>query len=380
MTKILLLSVSAGAGHTRAAQALEAYARTQFEGLDVLHIDVMDYVPVSFRKIYVDTYLKLVEYAPMLWGALYKRMASLSPEALTQRLRRGMERLNTRALGKVLKSFQPDAVICTHFLPAEILMHKIANAEWSRPVWLQITDFDLHGMWVMPHLSGYFASNPEVAFRLSENGIDQAHIHVTGIPIMPGFSRDFDKKACREALGLDPHKTVLLLMGGGAGLGGMDEIAAGMLQQDEDFQLIALAGSNEEALASLQTLAARYPGKLFPKGFTREVEQLMGCADLIVTKPGGLTSSECLAMGLPMIVHAPIPGQEEHNADYLMEHGAALKAYDALGLAYRVRQLMQSPQQLEIMKTCARSIAKPFAARDVLHTVLASLPDNAETK
>ena len=371
--KILILSVSAGAGHVRAAEALRQCAQEQFTQIDILHLDVMDYVPAGFRKIYVDTYLKLVQRLPIIWGALYKATDRADPDDVTQKLRRLVERLNARSLNKAIRDFAPDAVICTHFLPAEILMHQIDRGDFHAPVWVQVTDFDLHRMWAMPHMAGYFTANEEVVFRLRRHGVDAGQIQVTGIPIMSVFSQPPGKVESRAALGLDGQQPVLMLMGGGAGLGGLDDVAARLLTQGEDFRLIVLAGRNESALAALNELAGRYPGRLFPQGFTDRVAQMMACADLVITKPGGLTSSECLAMGLPMIVHAPIPGQEEHNADFLLEQGVALKAIDATGLEYRVRELMAQPARLAEMSRRAQELGKPQAAQAVLTTVLAAI-------
>jgi processive 1,2-diacylglycerol beta-glucosyltransferase len=163
-------------------------------------------------------------------------------------------------------------------------------------------------------------------------------------------------------------------MGGGAGVGALDELADTLLSTGGDFQLVVLAGRNTAMLERLHALAAkRHTGRLFPQGFTRHVERLMACCDLAITKPGGLTTSECLAMGLPMIVNAPIPGQEERNADYLLEQGAAWKAIDAVALAWRIGQFRAHPDRLAAMAANARAIGRPHAAREVIDTVLADL-------
>ncbi|WP_409030976.1 MGDG synthase family glycosyltransferase [Janthinobacterium sp. CG_23.3] len=369
--KILLLSVSAGAGHMRAAEAIRAHA-----GADVVasHLDVMNFVTAGFRKLYTDFYITLVNKAPTLWGYLYHATNEAQPDSSMQRLRRGVERLNTRALLKEIAAFKPDAIVCTHFLPAEILSRALRKGELHCPVWVQVTDFDLHRMWVHEHMSGYFAASDEVAFRMRACDIGPERIHVTGIPIMPAFARAHDRAECARGFGLDLARTTFLLMGGGAGLGSLDEVAERLLALDGDFQLIVLAGKNAAALAALQALAARHPGRLLAQGFTDKVERLMACADLVVTKPGGLTSSECLAMGLPMIVNSPIPGQEERNADFLLEQGVALKAFDAVTLEYRVRHLLENPAKLAEMAAKARALGRPDAARQVLQRVLGGLP------
>jgi processive 1,2-diacylglycerol beta-glucosyltransferase len=369
--KVLILSVSAGAGHVRAADALRACAENEFKHVEALHLDVMDYASTAFRKLYTDAYIKLVNKHPKVWGMLYQITGEARADATMNKVRRSIERMNTRALRKRIAEFGPDAIVCTHFLPAEILMHEIRRQRFSIPVWVQVTDFDLHSMWVIPHMTGYFAGNEEIAFRMRAVGIDAASVDVAGIPIMPAFAQAPDRAACARELGLDPQRRTLLLMGGGAGVGKLAQVAGSLLALSGDFQLIVLAGKNASALAELQELASRYPARLFPQGYTNHVERLMACADLAITKPGGLTSSECLAMSLPMIVHSPIPGQEERNADYLLEQGAALKAVDAVGMEFRVSELLASPEKLARMRERARALARPHAARDVLRVVLA---------
>jgi len=368
--KILLLSVSAGAGHVRAAEALHLCAQAEFADVETLHLDVMDYASTTFRKVYADAYINLVNKHPAVWGWLYKMTGDARSDATFNKMRRSIERMNTRRLRKRIADFAPDAIVCTHFLPAEVLMHEIRRERLSIPVWVQVTDFDLHRMWVIPHMTGYFAANDEIGYRMRTLGMDGAGVQVVGIPIVPAFTKPLQRAECAAEIHVDPQRRTLLLMGGGAGVGHLEQVAESLLVLEHDFQLIVLAGRNVHALKLLQDMAPKFPGRLFPHGYTNQVERLMACADLVITKPGGLSTSECLAMGKPMIVHSPIPGQEERNADYLLENGAALKAIDAVGLAYRVHELLAAPQRLAQMSERARLLARPHAARDVLRTVI----------
>jgi processive 1,2-diacylglycerol beta-glucosyltransferase len=370
--RILILSVSAGAGHMRAAEAIRCYAAEHVPDVEALHLDVMDYVPSGFRRIYTDFYIRLVNRHPAVWGYLYRVTNEAAADSALQKLRRRVERLNTRALRRKIAAFSPDCIICTHFLPAEILAHGREREQLRCPVWVQVTDFDLHRMWVQPNITGYFAANDEVAFRMRALGVAPEAIRVTGIPIMASFGRLHDRTECARAIGLDPGRTTILLMGGGAGVGRLDDAAARLLEADDQFQLIVIAGRNAEALAALQHLQLRHPRRLVAQGYTGEVERLMACADLAVTKPGGLTTSECLALGLPMIVNSPIPGQEERNADFLLEQGVALKANDAVSLEYRVRELLRDVSRLRDMRNRAKALGRPQAARHVLDTILES--------
>jgi processive 1,2-diacylglycerol beta-glucosyltransferase len=368
--RILLLSVSAGAGHGRAAEALGAEAAAHFPNIVARHIDVMTLVPRSFRALYTEYYIKLVERHPSVWAYLYHATDKMPRDALFASLRRAVERLNTRRLRDVLAEFAPDHIICTHFLPAELLAHDIKRKRSVPPVWVQVTDFDLHRMWVQPGMRGYFAASEEIAFRMVQRGIPRANVQVSGIPVMPAFSRKLSRAQCARELGIAADKSTLLLMTGGAGVAGGEQMLERLLALPQDFQIVALAGRSQRLLESYRRIAAAHAGRLFPLGFTTTIERLMACADLAITKPGGLTVSECLAVGLPMVLIAPIPGQEERNADYLMEQGVAVKAPDAVALEYKIAHLLAQPEKLARMRDNMRGLGRPDAARVVLDRVL----------
>ena len=364
--KILVLSASAGTGHTRAAEALRSYASAAQASIEATHLDALQFVTPLLRFIYTDAYIFLVRHAPTLWRHCYRTTNVAKRDGFGHRVRRWAERVNSRSLLAEIARQKPDLIICTHFLPAELLSRALAAGDADYPVWVQVTDFDLHRMWVQHHMAGYFASNDEVAFRMREQGIAAERIFVTGIPIMAAFSDPLDRATCARELDISPDRATLLLLGGGAGFGSVCEIAKRLLELKDDFQIIALAGNNEAMIAALHQLSIDHPGRLVAKGYTGQIERLMACADLVVTKPGGLTTAESLAMGLPMIVIAPIPGQEEQNAHYLLEQGAALSAFDMATLKYRVSYLLTHESKLAAMSARARSLARPDAGHRAL--------------
>ena len=255
-------------------------------------------------------------------------------------------------------------------MPAELLVREILQGRLTCPVWVQVTDFDLHTLWVQPQIHGYFAANAEVAFKLRERGVAAELIHITGIPVAPVFLASHESQQCRLELGLRDGPVTALILSGGARIGNVTDIADRLLKNNPALQIIAIAGNNAQRLAELRQLAAVYPGRLIALGFSRCIEKLMAASDLVITKPGGLTSSECLIMGLPMVLVDPIPGQEERNGDYLLEHGAALKAHDMAGLDYRVQQLLADPGRLNAMRSQMLNLARPQAARDVLTKIM----------
>jgi protein tyrosine phosphatase (PTP) superfamily phosphohydrolase (DUF442 family) len=194
----------------------------------------------------------------------------------------------------------------------------------------------------------------------------------TGIPIMPQFSDKHSPAECAAQFGVAPDVRTILMMPGGVSIAGIEKLATELLRLDDGFQLIALAGRNVGLLEELKKVAARLPKRLLPLGFTTEVDSVVAASDLAVSKPGGLTTSECLAMGPPMIVVSPIPGQEERNADFLLENGAALKACDASGLTWRVNRVLKEPGLLERLGRQAALVGRPHAARVVLDRVFGS--------
>jgi len=363
---ILVLSVSAGAGHVRAAEALCAAARTSQPAVRATHLDLLTLVPREFRKLYAEQYIKLVEKLPQLWSWLYSKSDRPSRDSMPGKLKRAIEHLNTRKLDAEITRLKPNAILCTHFLPAELLSRRRAVGKTLPPLWVQVTDFDVHALWVHPHVDRYCVANEEVAFRLADRGVPRERISVTGIPVMPQFTEPLDRATCARELGIAPDRFTVLMMAGGAGVGSLDELARRLLRLPGDLQLVALAGRNAALLGRLQQLAREHPGRLFPLGFTTTVERVMTAADLVVTKPGGLSVSECLAKCKPMLLVSPIPGQEERNADYLLEAGAAVKAIDGTTLEFKLARLLAEPRRLATMSEAARRIAKPDAARAVL--------------
>ena len=364
--RLLILSVSAGAGHVRAAQALEAAARATDPPLQATHLDLLTLVPKEFSKLYGEQYIKLVEKLPQLWSYLYAKTDRPTRDSLVGKLKRAAEQLNTRKLDAEIARLKPDVILCTHFLPAELLSRARARGEALPPLWVQVTDFDVHALWVHDHVDRYCVASDEVAFRLADRGVPREKISVTGIPVMPQFATPLSRATCAAEIGIDPQRFTVLMMAGGAGVGSLDDLAMRLLALPGELQLVALAGRNADLLRRLQDLAKRNPGRLFPLGFTTTVERLMSTADLVVTKPGGLSVSECLAKARPMLLVSPIPGQEERNADYLLEAGAAVKAVDGATLVYKLSRLLAEPARLEKMSEAAHGIARPHAARDVI--------------
>ena len=187
---------------------------------------------------------------------LYHATDKMPRDALFAQIRRAIERVNTRRLRETIRLFDPDHIVCTHFLPAELLAHEIRRGRAVPPVWVQVTDFDLHRLWVQAGMRGYFAASDEIAFRMAARGIPKNSVHVTGIPIMPVFSQHLDRAVCARELGIAADRTTLLLMTGGAGIAGGETLIERLLGLPDDFQIVALAGKNQQLLANYRGLGA----------------------------------------------------------------------------------------------------------------------------
>lgn len=271
-------------------------------------------------------------------------------------------------LGRYVKQFRPDVVLCTHYFPLETLNHLRRKRGGPRPMAVSVvTDFEAHALWMDSCVGLYCVAAEETKARLVARGAALAEVVVTGIPISAKFSAKLNPKAVRKALGLRDDLPVLLVPSGGFGMGPVGQILAELDKVSRPFQTVVVTGRNAELRRELATQDRKHPTQVL--GFASNMHELMAVAELIITKPGGLTSSEALAMGKPLFILNPIPGQEAANSDFLLEHGAAAKANRVEDLPYRIEQLLGS-RKLADMARAARALGKPQAARDVVNEVV----------
>lgn len=368
MKRLLILSASAGAGHTQAGRALEESARALHPRAEIVHRDILDFTSKLYRKAYAQSYLRMIDAAPALWGMLY-RVTNRRPPALQETLARWHDKIEFAPLRRFVRDFKPDALLATHFLAGQIFAPYRRKQRDRFPLGMVVTDFDLHAFWVEPTVDRYFVGNEELQFLLAARGIEKDRIAVTGIPIAQKFSRRIDRNAARKKLGLDLRLPAVLVMSGGAGVGSMEETIAAAFACPR-VQLLAVAGRNEKLRAKLARHKPPRGSKLAVFGFVDNIEELMAASDLAITKSGGLTSSECLAMGLPMLVREPVPGQEERNCDYLVELGAARRAQGIDALQFKLRELLDRPADLLRMAAAARAAGKPRAALEIVQSMV----------
>ena len=364
--RVLIISVKAGAGHMRAAAAIEEALRKRYPSADVLNIDALDYTNASFRKSYTGAYHQLATRLPSIWGMIYEQLEQKPVDSKTMKLAALIDRANARSLLKVVRDFDPDAIVCTHYLPAEILSRRRLRNKLRAKLFIALTDYDIHTMWIQDGVDHYFEATDEMAHALRAKGIGTAEVSITGIPVMPVFAEAFsDRRAMRRRLGLQVRPKTVLLSAGGFGMTRLDRVVTSLAEEVGDVQFLAIAGNNEKLRGQIENAAESLNGRIVPFGFVTNMHELMAASDFMVAKCGGLTSSECLAMGLPMVIVNPIPGQEERNSDFLLESGVALRANSPAHLIFKIRKLLNDDRLLTRMRAAARRTAKPQAAYDI---------------
>lgn len=361
--RILILSASVGNGHVTAAEALKKAFEMKSLAAEVRHEDVLKFTNPLFRRLYSNAYISLVNSMPEVLGWMYD---SLDEPWKNEKRRLFFDKLNTRPFVKMLREYDPDWIVCTHFLPSEIISDLKGKGKMSTPQAIVVTDFDMHAMWLCRNFEHYFLALKETAVYLRSLGCPEEKMTVTGIPINPKFSEVKPAADMRAKHGLTPNIPTVMLSLGGFGVGSIETLLGGLRAINTPVQILAMCGKNEELKKKLERESTGQNGsRVVPVGYTREMDEYMSASNLIVGKPGGLTTCEALAKGLVFVIAKPIPGQEERNADHLLEQGAAIRSNNPATLGYKIKQLINDPQRLNTMRTNALRFARPNAAFDI---------------
>jgi processive 1,2-diacylglycerol beta-glucosyltransferase len=369
--QILVLSASVGAGHLRAAQAVELALKELAPDACVQNLDVLELTNAAFRRIYARSYLDLVNRAPHVLGYFYDLMdRQPSPRRKSDRLRYVVEKLNLRKFLRFLRDGSWDVIVNTHFLPAEMIAALRRKAEINTPHLTATTDFETHRLWVNQPCDHYFTATEEGAVNLAHWGVSSGDITVTGIPIHPAFSRPGQRSECRAKHGLLGDRPVILQLAGGFGVGPVEELFDAVLAVDIPVELVVVTGRNEVLQQRLQQRTPPSRHRVQVIGFTTEMHELMTAADLVMTKPGGLTTSEALACGAALVVVNPIPGQESRNSDFLLENAAAIKVNNVATLSYKLTHLLRDPERIARLQDNARKLGRPDAAFRIARVAL----------
>ena len=365
--RVLILSASVGSGHVKAADALARAMRERPDVEEVLCDDSLDHTNVLHKQFYSTLYKKLSAMLPEFLGWWYE---TSDDPWVADKSRLAIDLPQALPLMSLVKDFRPDVILCTHFMPAGVISWLISNGKLDARLGVVVTDFHFHAFWITRAFNWYFVAQEDDKIHMEALGLPADRIKITGIPVEPDFAKPVDAEAVLRRHGLQPGRPTFLVVGGALGLSPATAVVRQLLNLDRDFQAVIVCGRNEEMQDDIVQLVKSRPGDFRVLGFTKEIPELMAASTMILSKPGGMTTAEALARGLPMMILDPIGGQEERNADVLLEVGAAVKCTEVTLVAHKLRRLLDDPARLERMRDAARALGRPNAASEIARITL----------
>ena len=386
--KILIFYASYGGGHLNAAKSINDYIISNYPNYDVELIDCMKYVNKTIEKLTTAAYREMAKKAPWAWGKIY----SDSQKGPLAHLSSRSNKIMAIKLLRLLREKQPDVIISTHPFGSQMCSYLKRKNKITAKIATIMTDFSPHDQWLVGHkfTDYFFVANDKMKNYLISKGITENKISVTGIPISNRFLKTYNKKEILDTYNLSEDKFTVLFFGGGEfGLGKTKtaEIFESFVQESlkEKIQIIAIAGKNPKMKASFKEIVSKYSVNTTTTNttdttditnnvkileFTNQVPELMSISDLVVTKPGGLTTSESLASHLPMLIINPIPGQEEENAEFLEDKGIAIWLRKNDDSKLIIENLLADNQKLNLMKENTKLLARPHSTETICKMIL----------
>ncbi|MDD4237203.1 MAG: glycosyltransferase [Desulfotomaculaceae bacterium] len=368
LRKVLILSVSVGAGHMRSAEAIKKACSSLTPEAEVVILDTFHYANPLLEKVVIGTYMEMLKITPVLYGYLYRQAERGQPLSGRGKVEfnRMLSILSAPRLTAYIRNFEPQIIICTHPFPLGIVSYLKKRGEFMGLAVATITDYTVHSFWIFPEIDSYIIGSEALIPHCEQFGIDNNRIKATGIPIDPAFNKSYDKHLLRLGLDLDPGLATILLMGGGLGMGPLLSAVKSLGSGSSRLQLIVVTGTNNALYEQLVRIIPSLSCKIRLYGFVDNIHQLMAASDFMVGKAGGLTCAEALALGLPMFIVDPLPGQEERNTEFIcsMQAGVKVKEND---LAAVVTSYLQEQNKITSMASAALALGKPGAAYDVVN-------------
>ena len=368
MKKVIIFYAAYGGGHLSAARSIKENIESSYPDIQVELIDCMEYANKIVNKVTTKAYSEMAKKAPHTWGRLYWKsqkgplahISTVSNKALSIKL------------NKLLKEHKPDIIISTHPFATQMCAYLKKLGKLDAKIATVMTDYAPHDQWLVfnQYVDYYFVSHNGMKKELHEKGIANEKIFATGIPLSNKFLLRYNKAQILQNFGLSPDRKTVLFFGGGAfGLGKSQvyKIFKSFLERHEKIQIVAISGKNPKMKENFENLVEEFHKEDNVKilEYTDKVPELMSISDLVVTKPGGLTTTESLASGLPIVVINPIPGQEEENATYLEENKVAIWIKKDDDIEKILNDLFSSPDKMQEMKIRARLLAKKNSTKDI---------------
>ncbi|MFD1178528.1 glycosyltransferase [Paenibacillus puldeungensis] len=315
--RVLLLSEGFGAGHTQAAHALSSSLRKIAPNVQTKVMELGSFLNPRVAPIIITAYKKTVSSQPRLVRMMYRSNYNKSLNRLTTL---ALHRIFYTRTIQLIRQLHPDVIVCTHPIPSAVISRLKRIGMLDVPLSTVITDYDVHGAWVSREVNCFLVSTDRVKKQLLERGVENSKIRITGIPVHPNFWERHRKEDIRLQFGLNELPTILV-MGGGWGFMKDEAVNSLLALYRESIQIIFCFGSNTKSLEKMKKDERFIHPNIHLLGFTKEIDKLMEVSDLLITKPGGMTCSEGLAKGIPMLFHKPLPGQEEENSSYFTRQG-----------------------------------------------------------
>jgi len=365
--KILLMYISEHSGHHQASIALEKAVFERNPDAEVMNINAFKYVNPILEKIVHTAYMRVIRKRPDIWGYLYDNPRVVKR---TERLRNFVNNANSKKIAGLIRKFNPDIVACTQAFPCGIFASYKKRYHNTAPLVGILTDYAPHAYWIYDDVNAYVVPSPEVGQALIKKGADSGRIKVLGVPIDPVFAEHPDKSKIYEKINLVPGKPVVLVMGGTHGIGPDEKLITALDAITTDLQVIIITGINKRLFKKAKAISLHSKKKIVTLGFVDNVHEIMEISDLIVTKPGGLTTAEALAKSLPIVIINPLPGQEDFNTKVLTSGGMAVKATDEADAVRSIEGLLAMPDKINSIKNAMQTAAKPHSARDIAELLL----------
>ncbi len=365
--KILLMYISEHSGHHQAAIAVENAILRKSSRSVVLNINAFRYVNPVMEGIIHSAYMKVIKRWPEIWEYLYD-----NPEVMrkTKWLKDFLNNSNSRKITRLIKEFEPDVVACTQAFPCGIFASYKKLNKKNTPLVGILTDYAPHSYWIYDDVDIYVVPSDEVRDALVKKGVGKGKIRALGVPIDPSFAYNVEEESIYGKLGITAGERVVLVMGGTHGIGPDDKLLRALAVSKKEFSVIVITGVNKRLFEKAAAMACHSEKRMVVLGFVNNVQEIMAISDVIITKPGGLTTAESMARTLPMIILNPLPGQEDFNTRILTEKGMAIKAGDekeAIGL---LQNLLDDDSRLGSMRKVMTENAKPNSASDIADLLL----------
>jgi len=359
---VLFLSASVGEGHTAAAQAVSSALAERMPAAKCEVVDSYRYASNVFHRVASNGYIGVVKLLPQLYKFAYDQAERATKISAFKTWLHRYTALNLRQFVSELK---PDVVVCTHAFPCGVMAEYKREFADAPPVVGIVTDFVVHPFWIHRNIDRYAVATAAMRQTLVSRGVPPNRVVVTGIPIDCRFAEATTKRRARQLIGIAPDVTTLLLMGGGLGIGPLENAMLAIDRLEEHVQTVVVVGKNKNLEKRLKDVARTLHHRVKVAGFVENVYDYMRAADILVSKPGGLTSSEALVTELPIIMLRPLPGQEERNTRYLEDRGVGIRVERSRELTEALERLLKSPAALEKMRHSASGLAHPEAAQSV---------------